>query len=637
MCGIAGIFDLELSNAERQKRLDMMLDAIKHRGPDDSGAFIKPMIALGHRRLAIVDLSPTGHQPMHSASGRYVIAFNGEIYNHVTLRSDLHKQGTHFRGHSDTETLLALIERHGLQKTLELCVGMFAIALWDVQEQTLSLARDRFGEKPLYLAVSSTSLHFASELKALRSLPDTATTINPQAVYDLISYGYIRKPHSIWLEVQQVEPGHIYEFSASQNQLVKKQYSYWSAESILINAQRTNFEGSFEEAVDEAIQHISSAVKLQMQADVPLGAFLSGGIDSSLITALMTQQAACHQVKTYSIGFHDAQLNEASYAKAVATHLGTQHTEWYVGESEVMDLITHLHQYYDEPLADPSQLPTIILAKLTRKDVTVALSGDGADELFGGYPKYWLGHRTMQRPFRTMAGRAAGLINRLIFSGMTGAAPSLIEKHLPIHSIQAFSALYGSESSSGFIDSMNRVNRNAAAYLPDDFRSHLQDARTTMDTQLSFQRQAMLTDVLSYLPYDILVKVDRATMAASLESRAPFLDHRVFEFAAGLPDDFLFTSNGGKHILRESLKRFLPKDLIDRPKSGFSPPIGKWLRGSLRGWALEVLNDPRVADVLDLTSSRRLLALHCDSQFDLSARLWPILSLAHWYKKVRLG
>jgi len=637
MCGIAGIVTLAMSIEQKKILLDKMLNAMAHRGPDDKGTYLGPKVAFGHRRLAIVDLSPTGHQPMYSASGRYVIAFNGEIYNHVALRSDLYKQGIHFSGQSDTETLLALIERYGLKKALELCVGMFAIALWDLQEQTLSLARDRFGEKPLYFAVSNTSLKFASELKALRCLSDTATDINPLAVYDLISYGYIRKPHSIWLDVEQVEPGFIYEFNLCQNQVIKEQYSFWSAEAVVINGQRSKFEGSFEEAVDETIQHLAAAVKIQMQADVPLGAFLSGGIDSSLITALMTQHAYSHQVKTYSIGFHDDHLNEASYAKAVATHLGTNHTEWYVEDSEIKDLIPHLHQYYDEPLADPSQLPTIILAKLTRRDVTVALSGDGADELFGGYPKYWQGHRAMKRPLRTFAGGVAGFINRLISGGMPGGDLSAIEKHLPLHRLQSFSALYTSESTTEFIDSMNRVNRNTDTYLPMEYRSRVKVSRTTNSSQLSFQRQAMLMDVLSYLPQDILVKVDRATMAASLESRAPFLDHRVFEFAASLPDGFLFTSNGGKRILRESLRRFLPKDLIDRPKSGFSPPIGKWLRGSLRDWAQEALHDPIVADVLDLTSSRRLLALHCDSQFDLSARLWPILSLAHWYKQVRLG
>lgn len=637
MCGIAGIFDLKVSNIERQKSLDTMLNSIKHRGPDDSGSFIKPMIALGHRRLAIVDLSPSGHQPMHSASGRYVIAFNGEIYNHLALRSALQKQGIQFRGHSDTETLLWLIECHGLQKALELCVGMFAIAIWDEQTKKLFLARDRFGEKPLYLTSSGASVHFASELKALRSLPETVTTINPQAVHDIISYGYIRKQHSIWLEVKQVEPGFIYEFGFYKNQLIRKQYSYWSANSVVMEAKNNIFSGSFEEAVGETIRHIETAVKIQMQADVPLGAFLSGGIDSSLITALLAQHAGQQQVKTYSIGFHDPQLNEATHAKAVASYLGTQHTEWYVEESDVMDLIPNLHHFYDEPLADPSQLPTIILAQLTRKDVTVALSGDGADELFGGYPKYWQGQTIMKRPFRTVVGRAATVINRLISGGLNSDVVSLLERHVPIHSIQAFSALYSSESSSKFIDSMNRVNRHAACYLSSNLGSYLQYDQPMSSSQLSYQRQAMMIDIINYLPDDILVKVDRATMAASLESRAPFLDHRIFEFSACLPDDFLFSSSGGKHILRESLKRFLPKDLIDRPKSGFNPPIGKWLRGSLRGWAYELLNDPLIGDVLNLTTSRRLLDLHCNSQFDLSARLWPILSVALWYKKMRRG
>lgn len=637
MCGIAGIIALNLSNEDRENRLNIMLETIKHRGPDDNGSFIAPMIALGHRRLAIVDLSPAGHQPMHSAFGRFVIAFNGEIYNHAALRSELINQGCIFRGSSDTETLLALIEIHGLHKSLELCVGMFSIALWDAQNQTLSLARDRFGEKPLYFAATKTSLHFASELKALRSLPDVATSINPQAVYDLLSYGYIRNSNSIWTEAQQVKPGFIYEFRIFDNQLVNFKKSYWSAESILLNKHKNIIQYSFEDAVSETINHISTAVKLQMQADVPLGAFLSGGIDSSLITALMTQHSGSKRVKTYSIGFCDDQLNEASYAKAVASYLGTLHTELFVDESDVIDLIPHLHCYYDEPLADPSQLPTIILAKLSRRDVSVALSGDGADELFGGYPRYWRGERILNTPFRSISGKLASLVDRLNFSEMTGDTPSSLEKFFPIHSIKAFSALYSSNTTSEFIDSMSQINRNATYYLPDNFKSITQNASSNTSIQLRFHRNYMLTDVLNYLPNDILAKIDRATMASSLETRAPFLDHRVFEFSAGLPDNYLFTSNSGKYVLVESLKNFLPKELIDRPKRGFSPPIGKWLRGSLRGWAYELLYDPQVADVLDLASSRRLLTLHCDSQFDLSARLWPILSLANWYKKVKLG
>ncbi|WP_431048564.1 asparagine synthase (glutamine-hydrolyzing) [Roseateles sp. L2-2] len=634
MCGIAGLFQSPDASADRSGELHRMLQSIRHRGPDDQGDWQGGGVFLGQRRLSIVDLSPLGHQPMAAVSGRYVIVYNGEIYNHAALRQECQDRGIQFRGHSDTETLLALIDLFGLKAALDRCIGMFAIALWDRERNVLTLARDRLGEKPLYVAANDRELVFASELKAIRQTALGALRVDPGAVLDLLSYGYIGRSRSVLADVEQVRPGEIREYRFDGGRLRQQHSVYWSAVDALFAARAKPFQGSFDEATQAVTALLSDAVGQQMQADVPLGAFLSGGIDSSLVVALMQRQAS-RPVRTYSIGFNDPRLDEASYAKAVADHLGTEHTQWYVDESEILKLVPDIAGYYDEPLADPSQLPTIILARLTRRDVTVALSGDGADELFGGYPKYWEGPRLFDRSGRRAMGWGASLVGGLI-SPAASLLPASWTRRVPLHRVESVATLYGASGRHAFIDNLNKLNRGARRFMSAAASAAAGDTSApSWVGDLSLQRAAMLTDVQNYLPNDILVKVDRATMSASLESRAPFLDHRVYEFAASLPEAYLYGDGQGKRVLRAALAGLVPQQLIDRPKAGFSPPIGQWLRGSLRPWAQELLHDRSAAEFLDLAECRRLLDLHTESRFDLSARLWPILSFAHWYREAR--
>lgn len=636
MCGLAGFIDTAQEHSSAVQLLQGMLARIAHRGPDDEGCWFERGIALGHRRLAIVELSPLGHQPMASASGRHVMVFNGEIYNHAALRAELEQRGARFRGHSDTEVLLELIERFGLAQAVQRCVGMFAVVVWDREEGVLRLARDRFGEKPLYYAHVDRRLLFGSELKALLAHPAMDRRIDPQSVHDVLAQGHVRAPHSIFAAARQVEPGGIVEFRVDRSDVAEPRLQrYWShAEASAAGLQRP-FTGSFDDAVQAVTQRLEESVSLQMQADVPLGAFLSGGIDSSLVVALM-QRYTRQPVRTYSIGFHHDTLDEAAHARAVARHLGTAHTEWYVDAAEALSLVPSLAQHYDEPLADASQLPTLILARLTRRDVTVALSGDGADELFGGYPKYALGRRLLQRRGRRLVGCAAGLLSRGVTRPLSRVLPGALSRQVPWHRVDAVAAVFGARSNAAMATHLSALNRQPRRYMAAALRTlpqNLAAAEHPGLVQMDYRRQAMLADTQNYLCGDILVKVDRATMAASLESRAPFLDHRVLELAASLPSAHLFDGDQGKRVLRAALRRLVPAELVDRPKAGFIPPLGGWLRGPLRSWAEDTLASAAAAQLLDVAACRQLLALHCSSRFDFSARLWPMLTLAAWSER----
>ena len=575
---------------------------------------------------------------MASCSGRFEIAFNGEIYNHEALRKDLKQSGTLFRGHSDTEVLLALIERLGLIPALKQCVGMFAIALWDRRDRCLHLARDRFGEKPLYYGWCGRSLVFASELKALTVHSGFRPRINADAVHDVLHRGFVSPAQSIYEDIRQVEPATVVTIALQRtidsapgfDDLVVS--SYWSASETVRTAAARPFEGTFVEAVDQLDRHLRSAVDLQMHADVPLGAFLSGGVDSSVVTALMQAQSG-GKVRSYSIGFHDRRHDEAAHAKAVAQWLGTEHTEWYVDEAEALALVPELSRLFDEPLADASQIPTLILARLARRDVTVALSGDGADEIFGGYPKYLRGDQLSRWPKRRLAGRVAQGVHRWAARPAQKLLPQGISARMPWHRLTSAAALWGAASDADLARELGALNRRGTSYMASELAQRA--ARPPgNDTECghsgSFKRRAMLADMIAYLPGDILVKVDRATMASSLESRAPFLDHRIFEFGASLPDAYLFDAAGGKKVLRELLYRLVPRELVDRPKAGFNAPLGAWLRGALRCWAYDTLASKPALQVLDVERCRHLLDMHCATGFDMSARLWPMLVLASW-------
>jgi len=635
MCGLAGLIDGAGLPQRGSALLRRMLATIIHRGPDDDGQWLECGVALGHRRLAIVELSSLGHQPMHSTSGRYVIAFNGEVYNHQALRRDLERKGDSFRGHSDTEVLLALIERHGLEGALHLCVGMFAIALWDRRERVLQLARDRFGEKPLYFGRAGEDFVFASELSAITAHPDFDPVPSTVALTQVVRRGYVGSAQCIYHSLQQVPPGTIVKVlpGDASGRWQIDETRFWDPLQVARQSRMSPFTGSFDEAVNEFERLLAGAVALQLQADVPVGAFLSGGIDSSLVAAFM-QQASGGRVRSYSIGFDRPAFNEAEHAKAVAKHLGTAHTEWYVDEQEALALVPKLGAIFGEPFADASQIPTLILARLVRSDVTVALSGDGADELFGGYPKYLRGARLNRTPARAMLARALHSADRAVTS-LTKRMPRSLVAQTRWHTVGSAAALFGASSRESLASAVGDLNHWPERYLSPHLtcaasRAHAEHLTNDDLTDMSFERLAMLQDICSYLPADILVKVDRATMAASLESRAPFLDHRIFAFAASLPDEFLFEGAQGKRLLRKSLYRHIPRDLVDRPKQGFQVPLGEWLRGALKPWAADLLTSSAAAGCLNVERCMALLQQHWSGPHDLSSRIWPLLMIANW-------
>lgn len=628
---------------------------IVHRGPDDAGVWVDAQagVALAHRRLAIVDLSPTGHQPMVSASARFVIAFNGEIYNHGELRRLLEARGQApaWRGRSDTETLLAAIEAWGVDESLDLCVGMFAFALWDRTSRTLTLARDRMGEKPLYYGWQRGTLLFGSELKALRAHPAFVGSIDRGALALFFRHNYVPAPYSIYQGIHKLPPGTrlVISHANAQGQTFNRPRPYWSLAQVVQQGQQQPFAGAPAEAADALERLLKQAVAGQMVADVPLGAFLSGGIDSSTVVALMQAQSS-RPVKTFSIGFHEGEYDEAKYAAAVARHLGTDHTELYVTPEQAMAVIPRLPALYDEPFADSSQIPTFLLAQLARQHVTVSLSGDGGDELFGGYNRYfwawglwrrlgwvparvrraaarcltWRSPAAWERSFTTVGPllprryRYANLGDKLHrLAGILGApGPEAIYRGLVSHWTDLDALVQGAQ------EPPTVLTEPHAWPLVDDFRHRM-----------------MALDAVSYLPDDILVKVDRAAMGVSLETRVPLLDHRVVALAWTLPLELKIRGGLGKWLLRQVLYRHVPAHLIERPKMGFGVPIDHWLRGPLRDWAEELLDDRRLREsgYLDPAPVRRLWAEHLSGQRNWQYHLWDVLVWEAWRDAVLLG
>jgi len=637
MCGIAGFWMGACDEDAARAALTRMTDALVHRGPDASGAWVDASrgIALGHRRLSIVDLSPLGQQPMPSTSGRYWLVFNGEIYNYRALRDTLRTQGVAFRGHSDTEVLLALIERDGLETALGQCVGMFAIALWDRDRGVLSLARDRFGEKPLYVGRCRGGLAFASELSALRTLPGVSGEIEPAALAAYLRHGYVPAPMSMLRDVVKLEPGTIATFSAPVYGSASTT-RYWSVRDAARAGLATPLAGSDEARVEQLDSLLRGAVADQMVADVPLGAFLSGGIDSSLIVALMQAQSA-RPVRTFTIGFRESAFDEAPHAEAVARHIGTDHTTMFVTAKDALDVIPRLPSIYSEPFADSSQIPTVLVAKLAREHVTVALSGDGGDELFGGYGRYPLAMRAwprvgvlpypMRRATRAMlTAVGAGTWNRalgpmgLMSRGVTG---DRVHKLATLIDTRTFPDFY--------------LHLVSAWRRPQDLLPGVVEQHTAIRAPFSAGRGGLLADMMfrdqvSYLPDDILVKVDRAAMAASLETRAPLLDHRVAEFAWQLPTNCWQRDGQGKWIVRQVLDRYVPRPLIDRPKQGFAVPIAEWLRGPLRDWADDLLSPDalRHDGIFRAEPVLKTWKEHRDGTRNWAPSLWHLLMFQAW-------
>jgi asparagine synthase (glutamine-hydrolysing) len=602
-----------------------MADTLRHRGPDASGVWACPPagLAFGHTRLAVIDLSPAGHQPMGSACGRFQVVYNGEIYNHQEIRRELEAYGHRFRGHSDTEVLLAAIAQWGIEGTLPRLVGMFAFACWDDHQHCLTLVRDRLGIKPLYYGWSDGALVFASELKALRQYPGFRAEIDRDALALFLQHNYIPAPWSIYRDVFKLLPGARLVMSSACDR--PRPVPYWSLDEVVARGLADPYRGSVDDAVSDLDGLLRDAVRLRMIADVPLGAFLSGGIDSSLVVALMQAQST-RPVRTFTIGFDEPEYNEAPYAATVARHLGTDHTEQYVRPQEALDVIPQLPEIYDEPFGDSSQVPTFLVSQLARRHVTVSLSGDGGDELFGGYHRYlhidrlWRVLNRVPAAVRSVAARALGVCCR--------AAPAKVRPKL-----------------AGRIDRLG-ISTPGEMYFrhnihwPEPHRMVL-GARPveTLASQpdrwpggVPHLAQWMYVDTATYLPDDILVKVDRASMAVALEARVPLIDHRVVEFAWRLPLKWKIRGQTGKWLLRKVLARYVPPALFERPKTGFGVPIDRWLRGPLRDWAESLLDQRRLRDegFFDPSPIRRKWADHLSGRDQWHYHLWDVLMFQAW-------
>ena len=642
MCGIAGVLS---GKPVDEGLLRAMAGSIAHRGPDDEGVWSDPAagVGLAARRLAIIDLSPHGHQPMASADGRLTISYNGEIYNHASLRRELEQVGAApdggWRGHSDTETLLQAIATWGLEAALAEAVGMFAFALWDAKARTLRLVRDRFGEKPLYYGWVGRDFVFASELKAIRAHPDFAAEIDRQSLAEYAAKTYIPAPRSIYRGVFKQPPGTILTVTAPDGLAARSEPPvegcaerglrldrYWSYREVVERGLADPI-ADRREALEALEGALGEAVRGQSMADVPVGAFLSGGIDSSTIVAFYQKHNA-RPVRTFSIGFEEAGYNEANDARAVATHLKTEHHEHIVTVAEARDVIPLLPAMYDEPFADSSQIPTYLVSRFARGEVTVALTGDGGDELFGGYnrhvlaPGLWNRIGKVPRPLRALGGRALGAVPASVWTRARGHPQfgAKVQKGLRIvGAARGFDDVYAS-----FLDEWRLEDSPVAG--ADSV------AVPNLDVPGGDSVRAMHADAVGYLPDDILCKVDRASMAVSLETRVPFLDHRVAELAARIPIAMKMRGGTGKLILRDLLGRHVPRALFERPKAGFAVPVGDWIKGPLRPWAEELLDSARLSGDgwFDADIVRRRWRQHLSGERDSAPAIWAVLMFQAW-------
>jgi asparagine synthase (glutamine-hydrolysing) len=645
MCGIAGFWSPTLSAAERREAVRHMTHRLAHRGPDADGHWVPAdtPIALGHRRLSILDLSAAGAQPMWSANGRFVVSFNGEIYNFRELRDRLSALGATFRGTSDTEVLLAAFEAWGIIATLRETTGMFALAVWDVREQELILARDRIGEKPLYYGVCGSSLVFGSELKALRAHPHWVGDTDPGAVGLLVRFGYVPAPYSIYRGIGKVTPGTVMCFRPRDG-LVPSVTPFWSGLTVARAGVARPTRKSDAELIDELDVLLRRAVADQMVADVPLGAFLSGGVDSTTVVAMMQAQSR-KPVRTFSIGFFDPKFEEARHARAVAAQLRTIHTEHYLSAEESMRVIDLLPRMFDEPFADWSQIPTYLVSSLARDAVTVAITGDGGDELFGGYDRYvglntiWRRLRLVPRPLRQMLARQLDGMDRLDARRWkpdvwrAGHSANARRVHRIVVKSRKLARLLRCEWREDLYQELLSSWADTSRLVPGGQRlpTALSDVSNLMPAA-TFAQQMMHLDLMFYLPDDVLAKVDRASMAVSLETRAPFLDHRVVEFAATLPLRMKLRQKQSKWILRRLLDRYVPRKFVERPKMGFGVPLHDWLRGPLRDWAEAKLDPARLArrDVFDPVEVRHVWEEHLRGYSNNVATLWPVLMYDSW-------
>ncbi len=640
MCGFAGI--LQSPRVDRPSgeiwvdRLRRMSDAIRHRGPDDGQNWhdAEAGIGLSFRRLAILDLSPGGRQPMTSRSGRYVIVFNGEIYNYADIRARLGHPADYWRGHSDTEVLLAAIDAWGLKAALDASIGMFAFALWDRTERSLCLARDRLGVKPLYYGWRGDTFLFGSELTSLRAFPGFQADIDTVAVADYLRGGFIPAPRTIFADIWKLPPGQFATLTAKDTADRRNPVltSYWSAAAAAYSGKASPFRGTLDDAIAELDSLLHDAIRLRMVADVPIGAFLSGGIDSSTVVAIM-QKLSAAPIRTFAIGFDEERYNEAEHARVVARHLGTQHTELILRPQEALSVVPSLPAIFDEPFADSSQIPTLLVSQLARRDVTVSLSGDGGDEIFGGYERYRRSKSTWSRlsmlhpdlRSRLCAGAASAALQaaRLI-PASSGTIPfSFLKLASRLAPLRERSSLDFYRS---YIDQWrglgSTTRRGAAWAIASDSAALGEDAESLM----------MLDDMTHYLPDDVLTKLDRASMSVSLEAREPLLDHRLIEFGWRLPLSMKTGATEGKIVLRRLLERYVPRSITERPKAGFAVPIAEWLRHDMRDWAEDLLSEQQLRshDLLDVKVVRRLWQEHKAGTANWYQQLWQVLMLQAW-------
>jgi asparagine synthase (glutamine-hydrolysing) len=652
MCGFAGYFDPTARDSREMMlgRVAAMASRLRHRGPDDSGEFADPAsgIALGFRRLSILDLSPAGHQPMTSSSGRYVIAFNGEIYNFDRIRRELESEGKApvWLGHSDTEVLLAAVEAWGLRAAVSKTIGMFAFALWDREERRLHLVRDRIGVKPLYWGWSSGVLLFGSELKSMAHHPSFDATIDRNAIALLLRFNYVPAPHTIYSRFAKLAPGTIRTFAHAGDP--GSEETYWSAKEVAERGASAPLVASTEEITERTDSILRDSIALRMVADVPLGVFLSGGIDSSVVTALMQAQSS-RPVRTFTIGFHEEGYDEAVHAREVAAHLGTDHTELYVTPGEALAVIPKLPEIFDEPFSDSSQIPTYLVSELARRHVTVCLSGDGGDEVFGGYTRYFAGDSlwrkisAVPRPLRTMSAAALGAVPQPVMSALFGAARPLLPRELryrnPADKIRkAVDLLRAGSADETYGRLISHWDDPASVVV--GAAEPLTAARDSASWARlgEFTHRMMYADTVSYLPDDIMVKVDRTSMAVSLEAREPLLDHRLIEFAWTLPLGEKVAGNRGKMPLRNVLARYVPRATFERPKMGFGVPIDAWLRGPLRDWAEDLLGESRLRQegFFDPAPIRQKWREHLEEGRDWHYYLWDILMFQAWLAERRI-
>jgi len=644
MCGLTGFIwnsDSKISHVARS--LDLMTDAINHRGPDSEGSWIneKDCISFGHKRLSVLDLTSAGSQPMFSNSKRYIIVFNGEIYNHNTLRDLLNKEIV-WNGHSDTETLLACFEHWGVDKTLENLVGMYAIALYDSVEKALYLVRDRMGEKPLYYGWNNSVFLFGSELKAIKSFPGFKGVVDRSALSLYLKYDYVPAPFSIYKGIKKLPQGSYIKIKMNSGRWDSKQIldpiEYWSLRDVALSGQSNVSKKSNEHRlIDKLDDVLSKSIEQQMISDVPLGVFLSGGVDSSLVASLM-QKNSMDKIQTYTVGFNERSYNEAEYAKKVALHLGTEHTELYISPEQAINVIPKLPLIYDEPFADSSQIPTFLVSEMAKKHVTVAISGDGGDELFGGYNRY-----TMACKIWKYVEKTPFFVRKALSKGITSVSPRIWES-LGSSIPQRLNITHPGDKAYKFADILlaseigdvyNRLvshweNSCDIVIGCNNINKPIYESHFTND-----EHNMMFLDSVTYLPDDILTKVDRASMASSLETRAPFLSHKVVEFAWNLPLDIKIRDSKGKWIVRKVLDKYVPNKLIDRPKMGFGIPIDSWLRGPLKDWAESLLDESRLKSegFFHPEPIRKIWAEHLSEQRNWHHHLWSILMFQAWLEQ----